>query len=149
MRAANQKQWLIPVSVVLGLLSLFFISSKLAPPTSAKAQLQTYENSNIIVIPVQISRDGYGLAMVDTGSQTLWIYQISNRGPAYNRLKLLAARSWQYDKLLKQYNTAEPKPQQVKILLEDLGQQYRAEPTQPETDIPEIASPNSANSITQ
>jgi hypothetical protein len=40
-------------------------------------------------------------------------------GPAHNRLKLFAARSWQYDRLLKQYNTAEPKPEQVKMLLEE------------------------------
>ena len=75
-----------------------------------------------MVVPVQLERDVYGIAMVDTVGQTIWIYQLSNRGPVYNRLKLLAARSWKYDKLLEQYNTAEPKPEQVKALLQNLGQ---------------------------
>jgi hypothetical protein len=65
----------------------------------------------IMVIPVQISRGNYGLAMVDTTEQTLWIYEINNRGPAYNRLRLLAVWSWRYDRLLQQYNTAEPNKQ--------------------------------------
>ncbi len=38
-------------------------------------------------------------------------------------MKLLAARSWRYDRQLEQYNTAEPKPEQIKALLEKLGQQ--------------------------
>jgi hypothetical protein len=63
--------------------------------------------------------------MVDTVGQTLWIYELNSRGPAYNRLKLFAARSWQYDRRLKQYNTAEPKPEQVRMLLEDLGEQSK------------------------
>jgi hypothetical protein len=37
----------------------------------------------------------------------------------------LAARSWRYDRLLQQFNTAEPKPEQVKILLESLGGQIK------------------------
>jgi len=143
MIAKNQRHWVIPVFIVLGLLCLSFISSRLALPTSAAAQLQTYENGNIIVIPVQIARDSFGLAMVDTVGQTLWIYELNNRGPTYNRLRLLAARSWQYDRLLKQYNTAEPKPEQVKILLDNLGRQYEAEPAQSDTNILEIYSTNS------
>jgi hypothetical protein len=149
MRAGIERQWLIPAYIVLGLLCLFFIGSKLALPTDAEAQPQTDTKADVLVIPVQLARDSYGLAMVDTVGQTLWIYQLNSYGPAYNRLRLIAARSWRYDKLLKQYNTTEPKPEQVKILLEKLGQQNKEEPEQSDTNILEIASPNSSNSATQ
>jgi len=35
---------------------------------------------------------------------------------------LLAARSWKYDRLLEEYNASEPRPKQVKLLLEKLMQ---------------------------
>ena len=123
MRPAAQRRWLLPAFIVLGVLCVFFIGSKLHSPVSAKAEPQTSEEGKILVIPVQIERDSYGLAMVDTVGQTLWIYEINSRGPAHNRLRLLAARSWRYDRLLQQYNTAEPKPEQIKMLLKNLGQQ--------------------------
>jgi len=145
----TERQWLLPAFIALGVLCLFFIGSKLGSPASAQARLQTDADGRILVIPVQIDRDSYGLAMVDTVGETLWIYQLSNRGPAYSRLKLLAARSWRYDKLLQQYNTSEPKPEQVKTLLESLGQQQkeRKEQKQRESDINmlEIVKPSNSD----
>jgi hypothetical protein len=123
-----EKRWVLAMFIVLGVLALFFAGSKLGSPASAQAKLQAGNNSEILVVPIQIERDKYGLAMVDTVSQTLWIYEINSMGPAHNRLKLLAARSWQYDRLLKQYNTAEPKPEQVRMLLEEeLGKQPKGQ----------------------
>ncbi len=120
-----EKKWALSTFIVLGVLALFFAGSRPGSPASAEAELQTGNNSNILVVPIQIERDKYGLAMVDTVGQTLWIYELNNMGPAHSRLKLLAARSWQYDRMLKQYNTAEPKPEQVRMLLEEetLGKQ--------------------------
>ena len=123
MISGTERRWLMPALVVLGVLCLLFIGSKLGSPANAQAELQTSDDGQILVVPIQLERDSYGRAMVDTVGQTLWIYELNSRGPAHNRLKLLAARSWRYDKLLQQYNTAEPKPEQVKRLLEDLGKQ--------------------------
>ena len=114
-----EKKWALPAFIVLGVLALFFTSSKLGSPANAQAEVQSSSNSEIMVVPIQLERDKYGIAMVDTVGQTLWIYELNSMGPPHNRLRLLAARSWQYDKLLKQYNTAEPKPEQVKMLLEE------------------------------
>jgi len=146
MICGTENRWLLPVFIVLGVLCLFFIGSKLGSPANAQIELQTSTEGGILVIPVQIERDSYGLAMVDTVSQTLWIYELNNRGPAHNRLRLLAARSWRYDRLLQQYNTAEPKPEQVKMLLESLGQQQKKRNNEKQRDsninILEIAKPN-------
>lgn len=119
MESRIKGRWVLPAFIVLGMAALFFAGNKLGSPSSVKAELQTSSNSEILVVPIQIERDKYGVAMIDTASETLWIYEINSTGPAHNRLRLLAARSWQYDRLLKQYNTAEPKPEQVRMLLEE------------------------------
>ena len=147
MRAGTEKRWLLPALIVIVVLCLFFIGSKLSSPENVQAELQTSTDSGILVIPVQIERDSYGLAMVDTVGQTLWIYELNSRGPAHSRLKLLAARSWRYDRLLQQYNTAEPKPEQVKMLLENLGQLQKTPKKEKQQnldmDILEMAEPDS------
>jgi len=161
MVSGTEKRWLLLTFIVLGVLALFFIGSKLGSPASAEAELpapaspdasrgggQAGSNSEILVVPIQIEREKYGLAMVDMVNQTLWIYELNSIGPAHNRLRLLAARSWQYDRLLKQYNTAEPKPEQVRMLLEEeeLGKQPKEQVKEKQKDLDantvEAAEPN-------
>jgi hypothetical protein len=134
-----EKRWALPTFIVLGVLALFFTGSKLGLPASAEAE-SLRDNNEIMVVPIQIERDKYGLAMVDTVDQTLWIYELNSMGPPHNRLRLLAARSWKYDKLLKQYNTAEPKPEQVKMLLEE-----EASGKQPKEQVDEKQESSEAN----
>ena len=145
----TERRWLWPAFFVLGALCLFFIGGKLGLPEKAQGQLQSGEDSGILVVPVRLGRESYGLAMVDTLGQTMWIYELNNRGPAYNRLKLLAARSFRYDRLLQQYNTAEPKPEQVRLLLESLGRQWKKQDREKQQDsdvntLP-VAEPNDRN----
>ena len=141
MRARIESRWLSPAIVILGGVCLLFMAGKFGPPTGAHAQPQTGAENTILPVPVQIGRDTFGLAMVDTVSQTVWIYQLNSRGPEHSRLKLFAARSWRYDRLLQQYNTSEPKPEQVKILLENL-EQPQENRLGSEGNILEIAEPN-------
>ena len=125
MSPGTEKRWLLPAFTVLGVLCLFLIGGKLGSSESPKGEKLSDTEGRILVIPIQLERDNYGFAMVDTVGQTLWIYEINNRGPAHNRLRLIAARSWQYDRLLKDLNTAEPKPEDVRMMLEDLGQMQK------------------------
>jgi hypothetical protein len=126
--------------IVCGAVCASFLAGKFGAPLSAQAEPPAVGDGAIMVIPVQIARDTYGLAMVDTDARTLWIYEINNRGPAHKRLTLLAARSWRYDRLLERYNTAEPTPEQVKSLLHNVNQV----PQQPDasTGILEMAEPD-------
>ena len=150
MIAGTKRRWLLPVFVVVGVLCLFFIAGTLGLPTSTQAELQAGTEGRVLVIPVQLERDSYGLAMVDTVGQTLWIYRISSRGPVHKRLELLAARSWRYDRLLRNYNTAGPQPEQVKMLLENLGHLQKEEDKAKQPDlnmnILEMAEPNDEGS---
>lgn len=146
MESGAGKRWVLPGLIVMGVLCLFFMGGRLSSPASAQMELQAGGDSRILVVPVQIGRDSYGLAMVDTVAQTLWIYELNSRGPAHKRLTLLAARSWRYDRLLQRYNTGEPKPEQVKMLLENLGQlrkeQGRGKQPASDADILEMAKPD-------
>ena len=142
MNSKNQRQWLLSAVIASTAVCLFWLGGRFTTPANVQAQLQTGYSEGVMVIPIQLERDLYGLAMVDTNAQTLWVYEVRSRGPAYNRLKLLAARSWRYDKLLKQYNTADPNPEQVKLLLESLT------PTQKrnsQENILEIAEPDNGS----
>lgn len=67
---------------------------------------------------VQLGRDAYGIAMIDTASEHIWLYEVNKSAASHSKLKLIAARSYKYDKLLDQYNTGEPSPDQVSKLLE-------------------------------
>ena len=134
MKSGTERRWLLPAFIVLGVLCLFFIGSKSEQPANTQAQLQAGTEGGILVIPVQLKRDSYGLAMVDLAGQTIWIYELNSRGPAQNRLQLWAARSWQYDRLLKDLNTSEPKPEQVKMLLENLQQQQKRQNKEEQQD---------------
>ncbi len=87
------------------------------PTQSACADEQNITSSNLTVFPIQIGRDSYGIAMVDSASEHMWVYEISKSG-SNRRLRLIAARDWKFDKQLSQYNTSEPTPEQVKVLLE-------------------------------
>jgi hypothetical protein len=109
------------VFIGLVVLCVFLAGGRLGPPENARAELPAGGDAAVFAVPVQIARDSYGLVMVDTAAQTLWVYEMNSRGPAFNRLRLLAARSWRYDRLLQQYNTGEPTPEQVKALVENMG----------------------------
>jgi hypothetical protein len=74
--------------------------------------------ASITAIPIQTARDGYGLAMIDHRNQTVWIYEINSRAPADNKLRLVAARSFKYDRMLDEFNTAKPGPEDVKKVVE-------------------------------
>lgn len=62
----------------------------------------------------QISSRGYGLFMLDVDTGTVWCYEMSGG----RHLKLLAARSWIFDRYLEEFNVAAPTPTEVRQLVE-------------------------------
>lgn len=125
---------------VAGVVTVGLIGSKM----SLWAGGELEPPSAVSVVPLQLGRESYGLAMVDAKAETIWIYEINSRAPAHSRLKLLAARSWHYDKLLEEYNSAQPRPREVKNIIEQL---LRPGGTAPiieanSTDITTLAEPN-------
>lgn len=63
----------------------------------------------------QIARNTYGLFMMDVDNATIWCYEFS---PQNRALRLVAARSWHFDRYLEEFNVADPTPKQVAELVE-------------------------------
>lgn len=117
----GQKKWLTFGLVTVVLLAILCVDDG---PSTAGTQLLAESSSqgNIVIVPIQLGRaDSSGIAMVDLARETLWIYEINTTAGSHNKLKLVAARTFKYDKYLEQYNTAEPRPEQVRMLLERLA----------------------------
>lgn len=66
-----------------------------------------------------ITSRSYGLFMLDVDTGTLWCYELE-RSPVdgVNRLKLVAARSWIFDRYLEEFNVAKPTPSEVRGLVQ-------------------------------
>ncbi len=62
----------------------------------------------------QIDKNSYGLFMMDVDSSNVWCYQYV---PRDKELRLVAARSFLYDRYLENVNNGEPTPQQARVML--------------------------------
>ena len=130
MNNRNQKTYLIGTGIIVFVLVAVFIAARNTSTATADINSHQEINESITAFPIQLERDKYGMAMIDKSNETIWIYEISSRGPTHKILKLLAARSFKYDKFLTQYNTADPNPDQVKKLLESLAGPPENQPQQ-------------------
>ena len=111
--------------VIAGLLAVIAACLLLQlPQAGVKAyaqedQPQAYEQvrpaaAAMFAVPAQITRDTYGVYLVDPQSRTICAYQWL---AGEHKLKLVAARSFAFDVQLDDYNT-EPLPRWVKGLVE-------------------------------
>ncbi len=67
----------------------------------------------------QLNARSYGLFMLDVDSGTVWCYEIQSAGAKGEpRLRLVAARSWLFDRYLEEFNTGEPIPSEVREMVQ-------------------------------
>lgn len=66
----------------------------------------------------QLTAKSYGLFMMDVDSGTIWCYEMQRGANGEPQMKLVAARSWIYDRYLEEFNVAEPIPSAVKTLVQ-------------------------------
>ena len=91
-------------------------SDDVAPimPSPEPVALTTASLATVEAIPIQLRPGIEGIALIDKENYTICIYQYQTHRPNHESLVLLAARSFRYDVLLEDYNTAEPKPGELK-----------------------------------
>ena len=97
-------------AVAIVAVSLLTPQSSLALPDGA---LGTADG--VFAVPAQLTSDVHGLYLIDTRNETILLYSYS---PRSRNLRLLSARSFQYDRRLTNFNTDRPSPDQVRQLLE-------------------------------
>ncbi|MFP4104965.1 MAG: hypothetical protein ACLFVU_02650 [Phycisphaerae bacterium] len=81
----------------------------------AFAQETNYaSDGKVFAIAGKVSRDTYGVYLVDTQRGTIAIYQFL---PNERKLRLMAARTYTFDMQLDDYNSAAPSPADVKKMV--------------------------------
>jgi len=100
-------RWLI-VSGLIGVAGVL-AGALLAPQAGAQVGAGGTSDGGVFAIAGQITRDTYGLYLVDPRQGTICVYQYIS---AKRTLRLLAARTFVYDRQLDSYNT-EPKPADI------------------------------------
>jgi hypothetical protein len=64
----------------------------------------------------QLDQNRFGLFMLDIEQGTVWCYEIDNVG-GVRKLRLIAARSWVYDRYLRDFNCTPPDFREVQELV--------------------------------
>ncbi|HEY8665518.1 MAG TPA: hypothetical protein VIL86_02580 [Tepidisphaeraceae bacterium] len=88
--------------------------------------------AGVFVMPGQLAERAWGCYLLDVDTQTLAVYQYT---PSDRLLRLVAARSYKYDRRLMNYNTS-PSPQEVQALDDKQTKEGRTNenvPVAPET----------------
>ena len=116
------------------LLFVGFSQEQPARPVDTMPQM----NAPVTAVTIQLGRDTYGLAMIDANRQTLWIYEFSARGQTFDQIRLVAARSFEYDRQLTEWNTGSPTPTQVKNIIETIDAQQKQQQRKQEEKIEEL-----------
>jgi hypothetical protein len=78
----------------------------------------------------QLTKNTYGVFMVDIDAMTTWAYEYD---PQKKCLRLVAARTWRYDRYLENHNGCDLPPDVIEQMIED-QRQYRLQST--ESQIP-------------
>ena len=65
-----------------------------------------------------LSSKSNGLFMVDVDTGTVWCYELERGRDNETRLRLVAARSWIFDRYLEEFNVASPTPSEVQAMVQ-------------------------------
>jgi hypothetical protein len=105
----------IGLALVAGALLATLGRDLLDQPASAQVTTSASQGRGVTVMAGQISDETYGLYLVDEGNKTICVYQLVSKD---RRLKLVAARYYGFDVQLDDYGNEDPRPREVKDLVE-------------------------------
>ncbi len=103
----------VSVFIAAGLTWAFLLRDTRAE-VEMKAVSARPAGAEVLAFPVEVKPGYQAIALIDKENETLSLYQYDITRAAHERLVLLAARSFRYDRLLEDYNTAQPRPDEIK-----------------------------------
>lgn len=125
-RHTNQAVLLLITIVSTTIAAIMFSQYSWAVGPSGSTDNETIKSVNQIeALAVQLRPGIDGIALIDKELYTICIYQYQGHRPIHERFVLLSARSFRYDRQLEDYNTAEPRPDQVRQILEQAAQKKK------------------------
>ena len=110
-------QWVIAVLLAFIAGILWTRPSGELAPTALAQSAPLVGARGVYAFTGQLDRNRYGLFMLDIEQGTIWCYEIDNVN-GVRKLRLTAARSWVYDRYLRDFNCAGLTYKQVAELLE-------------------------------
>jgi hypothetical protein len=115
--------------------------------TSAAQSSQLLGARGIYMMPAQLGPNAYGLYLMDVDSGTICVYKTT---PETNHFRLMAARTYKYDRFMEDFNNEPLHPSEVKKIVESQQQRQGLQekesvPTveqnpRPDENMPEPAS---------
>ncbi len=106
-RGGSLVQWIIAGLLAIIALGLWFKPGASFLPVALAQQQPLAGARGIFAFTGPLERDQYGLFMLDVDQGTIWCYAFENQGGA-SKLRLVAARTWVYDRYLQDFNCAAP-----------------------------------------
>lgn len=126
-RGASAAKWMIVLLLAIIAACLLVETVASRSPAQAQTTSASRSGSGVLAVAGQVSRDAYGIYLVDPENRTICVYQWT---PDNRELRLMASRYYGYDLMLDAYNT-KPAPDEIKALVE--GHKRMSGPTsQPE-----------------
>ncbi|MCB9863523.1 MAG: hypothetical protein H6820_09215 [Phycisphaerales bacterium] len=108
--------WIIAILLAIIATALIVRPDGFSMVQPANANPSMLGARGIFAFTGQLDENSYGLFMMDVDSSNVWVYQYK---PGTKKLKLVAARSFLYDRYLEEFqNDAETSPNVVKGLLD-------------------------------
>jgi hypothetical protein len=120
-------QWAILAALTAG--AAMLAGGLLRPEPQARAQPAgpipaAGAPDRIVAVSGQLSRDSYGLYLLDLDNRTLCVYEYFSGN---RKLRLVAARTFRFDLKLDSYNT-EPTPKEISKLVAEARRIEQTEP---------------------
>lgn len=107
-------RWLIVI--FLGAIAACLLIEVGWTASAARAQVAgTGGAPQAFAVAGKVTPETYGLYLIDLKQSTICVYQYL---PASRKLRLMAARSFAFDRLLEDFNNEKPTPREVKKLVE-------------------------------
>ena len=120
-QSQRQNRWLTVAvwanAALLGIIAVMLSRGGELPQllSTAQAQPAMSGGAGVFVVPAQFSQTTFGAMLLDVDAQTIAAYQFF---PGEKQLRLIAARSYRWDRRLGNFNTGSPTPAEVKELVE-------------------------------
>ena len=127
-RRRNPALWLIGIGLLANAAVMLFHgrASDIILDRAAFAQAlapagnqQLLGARGIYMMPAQLGPSTWGVYLLDVDSQTICVYRAS---PESSHFRFMAARSFQYDRFVTDFNNEKPTPKEVQRLIEDQRQ---------------------------
>jgi hypothetical protein len=113
---SHTAQWVIAVLLAFIAGTLWSRIPGQSVPTALAQNAPLMGARGVYAFTGQLDHNRFGLFMLDIEQGTIWCYEIDNQN-GVRKLRLIAARSWVYDRYLRDFNSAPPDFRQVEQLV--------------------------------